>query len=205
MAAEMEYAFRSAAPAYDHRYLSNPIIEICRKLGVKKMLDLGCGNGAMTKAFFDAGFHIIGCDKSESGIAFARQAYPEIAFHCIGTEDEPDELGTGFDAVVSAEVIEHLFTPRSLPRFAAKLLRPGGNLVLTTPYHGYLKNLVLAVSGKIDRHFTALWDHGHIKFWSRRTLSQLLMEEGFEITGFIGVGRFPYLWKSMIVTARAKS
>jgi len=205
MSSETEYAFRSAAPAYDHRYLSNPIIEICQKLGVKKILDLGCGNGATTKALFDAGFHVVGCDKSQSGIAFARQAYPKIPFHCLGIEDEPGALGNGFDAVVSAEVIEHLFAPRSLPRFAAKVLQPGGNLLITTPYHGYLKNLVLAVSGKIDRHFTALWDHGHIKFWSRRTLSQLLMEEGFEITGFIGVGRFPYLWKSMIVTARAKS
>ncbi len=159
----------------------------------------------MTKAFSDAGLDVTGCDNSKSGIAFAKQAYPNISFSCIGTYDEPTILGKTFDAVVSAEVIEHLFAPRSLPRFAARVLHPGGHLIITTPYHGYMKNLVLALSGKLDSHFTAVWDCGHIKFWSRRTLAQLLDEEGFEITDFIGVGRVPYLWKSMIVTARLRS
>ncbi|MGD0444807.1 MAG: methyltransferase domain-containing protein [Edaphobacter sp.] len=59
------------------------------------------------------------------------------------------------------------------------LLKPGGIIVITTPYHGYLKNLMLAVFGKMDSHFTVLWDHGHIKFWSRRTLAMALTEVGF--------------------------
>jgi 2-polyprenyl-6-hydroxyphenyl methylase/3-demethylubiquinone-9 3-methyltransferase len=74
--------------------------------------------------------------------------------------------------------------------------------VLTTPYHGYLKNLALAVTGAMDAHFTALWDGGHIKFWSYRTLRQLLQEFGFGHCEFRGAGRWPALWKSMVVTAR---
>jgi hypothetical protein len=46
-----------------------------------------------------------------------------------------------FDAVVCTEVIEHLCLPRMLSRFAASLLRPRGLLILSTPCHGYLKNL----------------------------------------------------------------
>ena len=53
----------------------------------------------------------------------------------------------------------------------------------------------------MDSHFTALWDGGHIKFWSRRTLSLLLDECGFQIIDFEGAGRVPFLWKSMIVVA----
>jgi 2-polyprenyl-6-hydroxyphenyl methylase/3-demethylubiquinone-9 3-methyltransferase len=74
--------------------------------------------------------------------------------------------------------------------------------VLSTPYHGYLKNLALAVSGKMDAHFTALWDHGHIKFWSRATLATLLREAGFSRVEFLRVGRIPPLAKSMIAVAR---
>ena len=80
-------------------------------------------------------------------------------------------------------------------------LRTGGTIVLTTPYHGYLKNLALALSGKLDDHFTALWDGGHIKFWSRRTLIRLLQEFGFEVREFRGAGRVVWLWKSMVVRA----
>jgi hypothetical protein len=47
-----------------------------------------------------------------------------------------------------------------------------------------------------------LWHGGHIKFWSRNTLSLLLQESGFEVVAFSGVGRFPYLWKSMVLVAR---
>ena len=47
------------------------------------------------------------------------------------------------------------------------------------PHHGNLKNCAFALSGKLDAHFSALWDGGHIKFWSRRTLTALLQEAGF--------------------------
>ena len=68
--------------------------------------------------------------------------------------------------------------------------------------HGYVKNLALAASGKLDAHFTARWDGGHIKFWSRRTLTTLLTEAGFEPIAFRGAGRWPWLWKSMLIAAR---
>jgi 2-polyprenyl-6-hydroxyphenyl methylase/3-demethylubiquinone-9 3-methyltransferase len=54
----------------------------------------------------------------------------------------------------------------------------------------------------MDKHFTALWDHGHIKFWSMKTLSQLLEEAGFVDVRFVRVGRVPALAKSMIAVAR---
>lgn len=74
-------------------------------------------------------------------------------------------------------------------------------MIISTPYHGYVKNLVLAVTGKLDNHFSALWDGGHIKFWSKKTLYRLLQEQDFEIEFFLGVGRLPLLWKSMLVKA----
>ena len=73
---------------------------------------------------------------------------------------------------------------------------------MSTPYHGYVKNVALALAGKLDDPFPALWDGGHIKFFSRNTLEQMLREQGFEVTGFAGAGRLPYLWKSMLVKAR---
>ena len=105
--------------------------------------------------------------------------------------------------MVSTEVVEHLYRPRLLPAFARGLLEPGGYLVVSTPYHGYLKNLALSGSNGWDAHHTPLWDGGHIKFWSRATLTRLLEENGFEVVSFSGAGRLPWLWKSMILVARA--
>ena len=196
------YHFGSADAPHSAAYLTDHIIATCHQVSAKRVLDLGCGNGALCGALSAAGFDVVGCDPSEDGIGFARQSFPHIPFHVLGIYDEPAAIGGDFDVVVSTEVIEHVFQPRSLPRFASKTLRKGGHLVLTTPYHGYIKNLALAVSGKLDAHFTVLWDGGHIKFWSRATLTRLLSEEGFAVTGFIGTGRIPYLWKSMIVISQ---
>jgi 2-polyprenyl-3-methyl-5-hydroxy-6-metoxy-1,4-benzoquinol methylase len=198
-----KYHFGSADAPHTAAYLTDHILAICRRVSARRVLDLGCGNGALCGALSAAGFEVVGCDPSEDGIAFARRTFPHIPFHLLGVYDDCAVLGDDdFDVVVSTEVIEHISRPRSLPRFASKVLRSGGHLVLTTPYHGYIKNLALAVSGKLDAHFTVLWDGGHIKFWSRATLSRLLTEEGFDVTGFIGAGRIPYLWKSMIVIAQ---
>jgi 2-polyprenyl-6-hydroxyphenyl methylase/3-demethylubiquinone-9 3-methyltransferase len=65
-----------------------------------------------------------------------------------------------------------------------------------------MKNLALAISGRMDKHFTALWEHGHIKFWSRRTLHTLLLAAGFTSVKFMRVGRIPWFAKSMIAIAR---
>lgn len=103
--------------------------------------------------------------------------------------------------VISTEVVEHVFLPRMFARNCHTLLKSEGTLIISTPYHGYLKNLALAAGGKMDVHFTALWDFGHIKFWSRKTLTHLLEEVGFSVREFDGVGRMPFLWKSMILVA----
>ena len=116
----------------------------------------------------------------------------------------PTELADKkFKTIISTEVIEHLYDPRSFFDFAKNILTTagGGRLIVTTPYHGYLKNLALAVTGKMDLHHTVLWDGGHIKFFSRSTLTQMLSEQGFGVVGFAGAGRLPWLWKSMIVSA----
>jgi 2-polyprenyl-3-methyl-5-hydroxy-6-metoxy-1,4-benzoquinol methylase len=123
-------------------------------------------------------------------------------FRQLGVDGDPSHHDIGdFDVAIATEVIEHLIRPRNLPRFAKQVLRPSGHLIVSTPYHGYLKNLVLAVANKWDAHLSPFWDAGHIRFWSRHTLSQLLTEEGFRVTHFIGAGRIPYLWKSMIIVS----
>ncbi|MGO7422681.1 hypothetical protein ACCT09_23060, partial [Rhizobium ruizarguesonis] len=74
--------------------------------------------------------------------------------------------------------------------------------VMSTPYHGYLKNLALAAMGKMDDHFMPLKEHGHIKFWSKNTLSTLLLDTGFDNVRFEYVGRIPVFAKSMIAVAQ---
>jgi 2-polyprenyl-3-methyl-5-hydroxy-6-metoxy-1,4-benzoquinol methylase len=199
------YGWDSEKPAYSTGYISPRIKETLKSLGVKRVADLGTGNGSLCAELAAEGYDVVGIEYDMQGVAIAKKTHPKLPFYNFGVQDNPELLlaqEKPFDAVVSTEVIEHLFSPHLLPQFARAILKPNGYLVITTPYHGYLKNLALAVLGKWDSHLTALWHGGHIKFWSRKTLTQLLQENGFAVVGFSGVGRMPYLWKSMVLVAR---
>lgn len=202
---DVEYEYSSTEAPHTDNYLTPPILQLCRALGAKKVLDLGCGNGALCGKLFQAGFEVAGLDLSESGVEQAKKALPNVDFKVMSVYDDPADLGdSGFDVVISTEVVEHLLYPRRLPQFASQVLKPGGHLIITTPYHGYLKNLLICLLGKWDSHHSPLWDGGHVKFWSKESLSRLLQEQGFSVTRFIGAGRTPFLWKSMIIVARMR-
>lgn len=199
-----QYEYSSAEEAWADGHIAARVIDgLTRDPDVRTVLDAGCGNGNLAARFAAHGWQVCAFDASASGITHARGAYPGIRFEVASAYDDFLQLfGMTFDACVCVEVIEHLYDPRAFVRRVFEVMRPGGVFIVTTPYHGYVKNLALAITGAMDGHFTALWDGGHIKFWSRATLTALLREAGFQVVRFEGAGRFPLLWKSMIVTAR---
>jgi 2-polyprenyl-3-methyl-5-hydroxy-6-metoxy-1,4-benzoquinol methylase len=199
-----EYPYTCAEPGWAQGYLLPPLVDMLDGT-TGPVLDLGCGNGAIARALISKGYDVYGVDASSSGITLANDAEPGRFFVADLSEGQlPDAIThKRYSAVISTEVIEHLYDPRALVKLARSLLSPGGHLIVTTPYHGYLKNLAMALAGKLDSHFTVLWDGGHIKFFSRKTLAALLVEQEFEVVRFVGAGRLPYMWKSMVIKAKA--
>ena len=205
-----EYGWSSGEPAQSNSYLEPVVLRLISEACGKnpsyhtptKIFDAGCGNGVLLGRLKAAGYTVAGCDASETGIAIAQQMLGhDVRIKRLSVYDDlAASFGCDWDVVVATEVIEHLYTPRHFVNRVRALLHPGGTLVLSTPYHGYLKNLVLAVTGTLDSHFTALWDGGHIKFWSYKTLTMLLQEAHFESFRFAGAGRLPWLWKSMVIS-----
>jgi 2-polyprenyl-3-methyl-5-hydroxy-6-metoxy-1,4-benzoquinol methylase len=204
-----DYSYSDDLATHAHQYLLHPILNVLAKNKPLNILDLGCGNGSLVFKLLKEGYEAYGTDASEQGIAIAQSKYPDrFVLQNLDHDDLPETLSRiPFDTVISTEVIEHLYDPRAFIDFCKKILiknPDGGQIILSTPYHGYLKNLSLAIAGKWDSHANPLWDGGHIKLWSRETLGKLLQEKGFVVTDFIGCGRVPYLWKSMVICARLK-
>lgn len=187
-----------------HGYLYPTLYEMLAEHKGKRILDLGCGNGVIACRLLDDGFDLYGIDASETGISIANTKNPGRFFvQDISSERLPDALSEfRFDVVISTEVLEHIYAPRSYMKLIKNILPYDGIVIISTPYHGYLKNLVMALTNKLDSHFTVLWNGGHIKFWSRRTLTMLLNEFGFKVIQFKGSGRLPFLWKSMFISAK---
>lgn len=199
-----QYAHRSADPSCACAYLWPLLLREIERLrfpASARVFDLGCGSGATSGLLASLGFDVTGVDPSAEGVRLARAAYPACRFE---TASAYDDLARGFGRfplVVSLEVVEHLYDPHHFARTLFDLVEPGGTAIVSTPYHGYLKNLVLSAAGRMDRHFTALWRGGHIKFFSPATLSTLLTEAGFQSPRIVRAGRFPPLAKSMMAIA----
>lgn len=199
------YRWASGDLTCAHDYLLPTLKKLVSRLetgGIeRKAFDLGCGNGVVADWLSSRGWTVVGVDPSVEGISQANSCFPGLRLEQGSAYDDLAERYGQFPLLLSLEVVEHVYAPREYAKTLFALVQPGGRAIISTPYHGYLKNLALAVTGKMDRHFTALWDHGHIKFWSIRTLSVLLTEQGFRNLKFIRVGRIAPLAKSMIVVA----
>lgn len=168
-----------------------------------KLLDLGCGNGSLSAEIQEWGFDVTGTDFSKSGIEIAKRNFPSVNFFQSSMETPlTKDNEKQYDVVLAVEVVEHLLLPRQLFERAKEALKLNGKLIVTTPYHGYFKNLALALVNKYDYHWHPLRDYGHIKFFSIETLTQLFIEQGFEVTRVKRVGRIPLFAKSMMIEAK---
>lgn len=202
---EFEWSTTGPANGESGRGLARKLIALIRSMeGVDTICDLGCGNGYLAKQLSALGYKVTGVDASKSGIELATENQGGVSFVQSAIDKEirrRTDLAV-VDLVISSDVVEHLYRPADLLEAAESLLKPNGQILITAPYHGYLKNLALALSGRMDGHFSVLHDGGHIKFFSVRTLAEIINSHSFTDLKFSYYGRAPWLWKNMICHAR---
>jgi 2-polyprenyl-6-hydroxyphenyl methylase/3-demethylubiquinone-9 3-methyltransferase len=199
-----DYCYADAGPNPSHRYLW-PVIQrviASTDFAQKRAIDIGCGNGATAQMLYEHGFDVIGVDLSESGLAQARSSYPGVSFFRGSAYDDLSTIYGQFSLAVGLEVIEHLYYPGEFCKTLYGLLSKGGVGIVSTPYHGYWKNLAIALTGRWDRHHNPTRDGGHIKFFSLSSFRALLEQAGFSDVRLLRVGRVPPLAKSMVAIVR---
>lgn len=204
MSEYQDYGYHSDTMTHNFNYMLQPLLGLLNKANNTCIIDVGCGNGYLVNYLISLGYNAYGTDASEKGVDIAKQTNPDRFFvQDLSTNKLPKELlHLKFDTVIATEVIEHLYDPEDFIIFCKQILKNKGEIILSTPYHGYLKNLALSLFNKWDTHLDPFWVGGHIKLWSKATLSLLVSKNGFVDVIFKGTGRIPYFWKSMIIKAK---
>lgn len=99
------------------------------------LLDIGCGGGLMCEPLARLGFAVTGIDADATALGVARDhaaAHRLAIDYRDATAEELAAVGRRFDAVLALEVVEHAADPALFVATAARLVRPGGALVLST-------------------------------------------------------------------------
>ena len=101
----------------------------------QRLLDGGCAYGTGTRYYKTKAVKAWGVDPNADYVAVARRRYHDVTFHICGLEQTPFEAEY-FDAIIMAEVIEHVIDEEKTLNEMCRILRPGGTLILTTPHRG---------------------------------------------------------------------
>jgi ubiquinone/menaquinone biosynthesis C-methylase UbiE len=145
----------------------------------ERVLDVGCGEGWFASELARAEVEVVGVDVTEEPLRRARARDAELDVRLMDPDGPWPLQDASVDAVWAGETIEHVADTAGWLSEARRVLRPGGRLLLSTPAHGRLRVLWLALSRRaFEAHFDPLADH--LRFYSRPALIRLLGELGFQ-------------------------
>jgi 2-polyprenyl-3-methyl-5-hydroxy-6-metoxy-1,4-benzoquinol methylase len=166
-----------------------------------RVLDVGCGEGRFAAVLARAKVEVVGIDVAAEPLRRARLRHPELDLRQVQGEGAWPLADASFDAVWAGEVIEHVADTAGWLSELRRVLRSGGELLLSTPDHGRLQMLRWALAPRVfDAHFDPRVDH--LRFYTRRTLTELLEGFGFHDVDVRSAGGPPGARRRLLASAR---
>ena len=196
---QMEYKDKS------YKYYSNPRPEmqaLC-PTGVSKILDIGCGSGAMLKELKTKyGVEAWGVEFMEERAAIAKEHLDSVicktAENCI--DDLPDAF---FDVIYFNDVLEHLANPNQLLLQIKKKLVPGGKIISSIPnarFHKVFGQYVFKKDWKYQK--AGIMDFTHLRFFTSKSIKRMFAEAGYEVVQHKGINKtrsvMPYFYNILL-------
>jgi 2-polyprenyl-3-methyl-5-hydroxy-6-metoxy-1,4-benzoquinol methylase len=161
-----------------------------------RLLDVGCAGGELAAILATRGFAVCGVE-AEPALADAARGRG-IDARTLDVERTPLPWADGaFDAVVAAEVIEHVVDTDHVLGEIARVLRPGGALVLTTPNLASLENRLRLLVGRYPMWMdVGVEGTGHLRYYTPRMLRHQLARHGLAVERHVGnwVPLVPQRW-----------
>jgi 2-polyprenyl-3-methyl-5-hydroxy-6-metoxy-1,4-benzoquinol methylase len=139
-----------------------------------KVIELGCGTGSLCEALYQKGIDAAGCDVSQVAIDHGRGKYPHLNLSVVNAEQLPWEKET-FDAVLTFDVLEHLFDPDKHLSEVLRILKPGGYYLFQTP-----NKWVNAIFETLKTH-SFEWRRYHPSLHFAGQLKRRLLKHGFQV------------------------
>jgi len=157
--------------------------------GTRRILDVGCGDGKTGPVLKERGFReIVGIELDPRAAEMATRSYDRVIVGNVEEEMLPFPRGY-FDCILYGDILEHLVDPWKVLRGHREFLADEGSIVCSIPnirYYKILKSLVL--KGRWDYRPLGILDRTHLRFFTLKTIEDMLRETGFEIRTVVKEG-----------------
>jgi SAM-dependent methyltransferase len=153
------------------------LFSYCKHLGdVARILDVGCGDGfhlRLLKEFGRLGWNLEGVDASERAVQAARDSGLDVHLGTIESAELPADT---YDLVLLIATVEHVANPAAVLKAAARLLKPGGQVVVVTDNTATLDFRLFGTRHWGGYHFPRHWN-----LFDKRSLRLLAEQAGLEV------------------------
>ena len=166
-----------------------------------RILDVGCGTGSLAKIIMEASrSSLVGIEPDENRAATARSRGIDVHVGLL-TEELLPQLGS-FDAVIFADVLEHVPDPTGLVALARRTLRPGGCVLISVPNVAHWSVRIDLLRGRFDYEPCGIMDATHLRWFTAKTIRRVVEAAGLQVefmgqtagTGLGSYARRPWRW-----------
>ena len=178
-------------PLHDLNPLRLQYIERVAALPGKPVLDVGCGGGILAEAMARSGARVLGIDLSRAVLDVAELHALEgkiaVEYRLVSVEQLAQEQPAAFDLVTCMELLEHVPDPAATVAALAALVKPGGDVVVSTLNRKPLAFAVAIIGAEYITRILPRGTHEYLKFIRPSELARWGREAGLELIDLTGI------------------
>lgn len=183
-------------PLHDINPLRLNYIDERAPLAGKQVLDVGCGGGLLSEGMARRGAHVTGIDMGEAPLSVARlhslESKVKVDYRQITVEELAEECPGEFDVVTCLEMLEHVPQPGSVLKACAQLLKPGGQLFVSTINRNPKSWLFAIVGAEYLLQLLPKGTHEWRKFIRPSEMAEHLRDAGLDVRDLTGMTYNPF-------------
>ena len=160
----------------------------------KRILEIGCAGGYMSHAFIKHGCSVTGVEIDSEVAKKSQKICHKLIVGDIENQAVINRLkDTKFEVIIIADVLEHLKTPHLALARLVELLDKNGKIIISVPNIGFLTNRWLHLLGRFDYTRWGIMDENHLRFFTKKTILQMVDKVGLKVDRIDYVGNFTQL------------